>query len=368
MLDNEGNFIEESHKKKFDELNKDIDLVVGVPICAGLSGLNSAQGSKRSRGADAPQNDNMYALANIALDWIKPKVYVFENAPALFSKTGAHVVDRLNEIAEEHGYTTSLYKTNTFLHGIPQNRFRTFMYFYKKDKIDTVPIMPFYKADTPDLKTYLAQMPKGLKHDVYDENTSAVRSYFIDFMKHINKPNWREVIYEHSNNKTTSIMKYIFDNNLQDEMLSFFESYEFKSDRERERVLTLVKRRIEKVKQGMGYWDMSPVLPTPGATPGIISKNNATVFHPEEDRLLTYREQMHLMGLPNDFNLNDEKTFNYNHISQNVPVCTAKDIITNVVKYLNGECPIIDTKHIRQDNINETTEYTIINNLNDELF
>jgi hypothetical protein len=43
---------------------------------------------------------------------------------------------------------------------------------------------------------------------------------------------------------------------------------------------------------------------------------------------------MHLMGLPNDFDL---VTTELNHICQNVPVCTAADMTREVVAVLNGE-------------------------------
>jgi site-specific DNA-cytosine methylase len=104
---------------------KDIDIVVSIPICSGLSLINTS----KSRGANAEQNDNMYNITTLALEKIKPKCFIFENAPALYTKSGALVVDNLFNIAKKNNYSMSLIKTDTFLHGIPQHRHRTFAIF-----------------------------------------------------------------------------------------------------------------------------------------------------------------------------------------------------------------------------------------------
>jgi site-specific DNA-cytosine methylase len=51
--------------------------------------------------------------------------------------------------------------------------------------------------------------------------------------------------------------------------------------------------------------------------------------HNTEDRYITYREAMTIMGLPSDFELIDPKK-NMNHMCQNVPVRTAFDMATMV--------------------------------------
>jgi site-specific DNA-cytosine methylase len=57
---------------------------------------------------------------------------------------------------------------------------------------------------------------------------------------------------------------------------------------------------------------------------GVIGKSMNKLLHPIEERFLSIRELLHLMGMPEDFELNDPKR-NYNHIAQNVPVTTARD-------------------------------------------
>jgi site-specific DNA-cytosine methylase len=68
------------------------------------------------------------------------------------------------------------------------------------------------------------------------------------------------------------------------------------------------------------------------------------MIHPKKDRYLTYRECLNIMGLPQDFNLIDPKK-NLNHVCQNVPVSTAKDMADCVKDYLDGNI----TKWVEQD-------------------
>ena len=54
--------------------------------------------------------------------------------------------------------------------------------------------------------------------------------------------------------------------------------------------------------------------------------------HPEQDRFLNAREYLHLMGLPHDFEIDGERSFN--HIAQNVPTCTARDMALEVYHFI----------------------------------
>jgi site-specific DNA-cytosine methylase len=77
-------------------------------------------------------------------------------------------------------------------------------------------------------------------------------------------------------------------------------------------------------------------------------------LHPKEKRYLTTREIMSLMGLPNDFEL---VTPNIVHITQNVPVCTAKDMTEQVIKFINGELEPSEYTFLKQNNLKQTIDY-----------
>ena len=76
---------------------QNLDVVVGVPICAGLSSANTqnSSSSKMGRGSDAMQNNNMLGMLDITLNTIKPKVYIFENAYKLATPLGAGIKEKL---------------------------------------------------------------------------------------------------------------------------------------------------------------------------------------------------------------------------------------------------------------------------------
>jgi site-specific DNA-cytosine methylase len=60
-----------------------------------------------------------------------------------------------------------------------------------------------------------------------------------------------------------------------------------------------------------------------------------SMTHPYEDRYLTVRECMTVMGLPQDFELLNPAR-NLNHVCQNVPVGTATDMALEIKAVLEG--------------------------------
>ena len=65
---------------------------------------------------------------------------------------------------------------------------------------------------------------------------------------------------------------------------------------------------------------------------------------------------MAIMGLPNDFELLNPKK-SANHICQNVPVQTARDMATEVKKYLEGKLQMVDTDYVVQYNHQQKNDY-----------
>ena len=113
-----------------------VDVVNTICPCAGLSSLSPSASSNN------PANDWMVKSAEYVLSEMGPKVFWGENAPRLASKMGEPVVKRLRKLAEENGYTFSIFKTKSLLHGLSQVRDRTFYFFWKGD---TVPLFEYIK-------------------------------------------------------------------------------------------------------------------------------------------------------------------------------------------------------------------------------
>ena len=87
----------------------------------------------------------------------------------------------------------------------------------------------------------------------------------------------------------------------------------------------------------------------------VIGRNLADTIHPIHDRSLTIREALHMMGFPDDFELVGGLA-KMNHIAQNVPVPTSRDIHTEIGKFIRGELKLSDTNYLRQNNHYERME------------
>jgi len=322
-----------------------LDFVSTVCPCAGLSMLNNASGSSSARGSDAVQNDWMYRSANWVLENLRPKVFWGENAPGLYTSVGKGVCERLKKIAEDNGYSFSIVKTDTYLHGIPQHRRRTFYFFWRDTN---APILEWKARTDKDLNLveYLKQIPEEANY----QNEFFTRSHPIT--------EWK--LYEYVLEKTGlsdqefrksylgALYHYISDKGWIDDAMKWMdERYPGYEGEERSK-LDHIKRKLA---EGKGYWDSSPFFVSDYVN-AIIGKNMHVLVHPTEDRFLNIRECMWLMGLPHDFTLTEENRI-WNHIAQNVPVTTAAYYTDQVMKYVNGKLRDSGHKFVMQDNVSQ---------------
>ena len=322
-----------------------VDVVNTVCPCAGLSSLNTTASS------DAAANDWMLTSANYVLGTIKPKVFWGENAPRLASKMGEPVVENLRSIGREFGYTFSLYKTKSLLHGLGQVRDRSFYFFWKGDKI---PKLDFFRR----------------KHERIEDTIRKVKMYHKDPMSVLaNKktpsknPFYRFVLeemcggithreFQRKITKTVNPMDYIESNNIKyDEVATWLKSKGFEKESNKATAM------YNKLKEGKNIMRRSVTVPKDfiGAFVGHLPFE---LTHPDEDRHLTIRECLTIMGLPKDFMLQGGVK-NLNHICQNVPVTTATDMADNVLKYVKGylDNQLIDTDFLVQDNKSQENIY-----------
>jgi site-specific DNA-cytosine methylase len=279
----------------------------------------------------------MYKSASFVLEQMKPKVFWGENAPGLYGKVGVGVVERLRRIGEDNGYAFSMVKTDTFLHGIPQHRHRTFYFFWEGDR---APIMSWYKKETPTLPVYLAQIPEDAKD---------MDRYFG--MGPIENSVWYRMIADHGvtlqdlySQGYGSIFAWFEDGRL-DLAIKWAEE---KGEKSMHNTFLRAKRNRE---EGRGLWIDTPILFTTHIN-SLIGRYTSIV-HPSHPRGITVREAMWLMGLPHDFELSGN---NMNHICQNVPTSTAADWTREVVKFVNGEVTTWGGKFVKQNNENQKIE------------
>lgn len=314
-----------------------VDFVSSTCPCAGLSMLNFSSGSSsNSRGSDAAQNEWMYKSSEYVLERIQPKVLFGENAPGLFSEMGKGVAARLFEIGQKHGYSMSLVKTSTAKHGIPQNRVRTFYFFWKSEY---APILSNYNRATKNLVDYLAEVPTDATHQQSIHDWKLTDMSTVKYLLEKKRLKWADVMKEEGSG---TLFQYIVQKGWLDDCIAYSE--ETMPDSKDTRMLHHIKKKLG---QGKGFWDASPRL-SQVAFNAVISKNMACGAHPVEERFMNVREYMHLMGLPHDYQL---VTGTWNHIAQNVPTVTARDWTYEVMKFLRGELASSGQKFYKQNNM-----------------
>lgn len=340
ILNADNTFDDPKHEQIFNERNKDIDLAVAVPICSGLSMLNS---KARVEGPDAVQNDNMYTITKFILGTIKPKAYIFENAPGLYTNMGIRTRAKLIQFGEDFDYSSVLYKTTTLKHGVPQDRQRTF-YFYFDSK--TAPIISSYDKPTKNFTDYINEVSDSctqhLEADSKQRPLSLENEFYFKFMnyKHPGE-DFRKICLDHN---CKSVLSYINKENLYQEAITFA------TENNDTRNVRILNKDLRKLADGKRFWDDSIQIGRE-YTGAIVGRCMYRLTHPTKNRMLTIRELMHMMGLPSDFELVDIK--NVNMIAQNVPVHTAKDMVSELIKYLNNELEFSDERVLMINNISD---------------
>jgi site-specific DNA-cytosine methylase len=330
--------------------NQDVDFVSAVCPCAGLSMLSNGSPEQRSS-----MNKWMLRSADFVTSHIKPKVFWGENAPALYSTRGEIVRNQLKDIATKNGYSFSVYLTNTALHGIPQLRKRSFYFFWKNSN---VPTFEYYERPKVMLADYLKQLKVGTLHHTAEdikEATDHLLNYpYIKFLQEKYNGKGLDTIRKYlvdNDKRSTTLLAYFIKTDQLTELrdwLALHDIREFKSaHREAARILDLVNA-------GRGFWDGSFQFYRGDMEFSTLMSRTIYAVHPTEDRCITTRERLHLMGLPDDFEL---VTGQQNHICQNVPVNTGADMTSEVIAYLNGEREISTSTFMLQNNITKRIDF-----------
>jgi len=344
-------YLDNLSKKGLEMMKQqDIDFVTSVCPCAGLSTLNSCQAGLAARGPEAVQNDWMLRSAELVLSVIKPKVFWGENAPGLFTKSGRDLVTKLKLIGQRFGYSFSLVKTNSELHGLPQRRVRTFYFFWRSP---CAPLLAWMKLKPPGLVEYLSLIPSWASlQDVYVHDGLASHR-FRPYQFLLKREGLSHQEFSKKMKRGMTVARYLERNGLIDTCIKWLKKFYPKEKfsmgtRSKKTHIHFLRRMKKKLAQGKGYWDVS-VKFMGNCFTAVISKNILHAVHPIEDRFFSIRELLHLMGMPHDFEIDDVK--NMNHICQNVPVNTAKDVANEVVKFCKGESEMTKFKFLKQDNV-----------------
>ena len=315
-----------------------VDVISTLCPCAGLSQVHN------SYGADNPNNKWMIETTDYILTRYKPKVFWGENAPAFATDVGKPIRDRMYKTARENGYTMSVYKTKNILHGVPQIRNRTFYFFWRDSK---TPILDYIKKPYPTIEETLDSVQRVNSFNfVVNPDTPSEHPYYkmiFDWGLFTDKQDLHDKI-----KMSRTALKIIHDNGKSmDDIIEWLEK-----DGNHPKLVERDKRRKEKVEAGHGIMDRDLFF-VKNTSSAFVLYMPFQMIHHREDRFLTYRECMAMMGLPNDFMLlqNAKGEYNVNVVCQNVHTTTAEDMAIQVKKYLGGELPYYrNSTYTFQDN------------------
>jgi site-specific DNA-cytosine methylase len=325
-----------------------VDVVHSVCPCAGLSQLSHGFGDHN------PNNRWMGETATYVLNEMKPQVFWGENAPGFAGKIGENVRNQLKKIGKDAGYTMSVYRTKTFLHGGPQIRERSFYFFWKGDK---TPLLKYYNRPHQKIEDVILSVKSNFQTNPINEKKPTDDIYYRFILEHIHGGMSHREFFETAdplkvrNGDTFSYIERMGYNYLQ--------VGEWMKDQGLEREAEKCVRRHEKLAAGGNIMRHGTIVPKDyiGA---FVGHYPTMLAHPHEDRYINYREAMSIMGLPEDFELVGANKNNANHICQNVPVQTATDMATEVVEYLRGNRQTVNSDYVVQYNHSQKEEYTEI--------
>ena len=292
---------------------KNMDLIVAVPVCAGLSSATRA-----SEETCDERNCNMSWISEYVMRTLKPQMYVFENAPRFMSNAGDRVRQQLETVAKQEGYSICYYRTDTMFHHNAQKRSRTFICFFRGEH---APALGF-ENEQIDVIPYLSQIPA----DATQQECIEWLPFNNDFVKYAT-----EKLGDDAFSKFNVVTKWIAYNDLYHDFKQWLKNHpEHHSSTEK-----FIDHVFDKMSQGGGWYDMSCYRSHDNKTHAVIFKTMKAELHPTENRLFTVREQLHLMGMPMDFELQGDINKEYPKIGQNVPVKTAKFIVSEMLKHMD---------------------------------
>jgi len=338
----------------------EIDIAVATPFCSGLSMLSTS----KQRGSDAEVNKWIYESTEFCMKHTGAKVIIGENAPGLYSEMGEKLRDNLVKMGEKYGYSTSFLKTSTVKHGIPQKRDRTFYFFWKSvfppvfewiDKTNTGygPYMSAFSSAFNDAE--LAEKRKIVEDNVLYQFFKA-HGYGFKEVQNLRGKTLLSNLRSMREFGLNEIQRFkTFERWLLDMGADPTKITKQKSERTiYESAYREVTHWINKYTNGLGVWDGSLIfVPEDGYTNALITKTTNTLVHPYEERTLTQKEKAHLMGIPNDFPVDD---FPENILNQNVPVSTAADMVRHAIKFIKGETKFAESTVLMQNNMSQKTE------------
>jgi len=323
-----------------------IDVVSSVCPCAGLSQYH------HKAGEDNQNNQWMEKTANYVLGEVKPLVFWGENAPALAGKIGKFMLDKLRDISLKNGYGMSLYLTKNILHGVPQFRKRSFYFFWNKKEFgEKTPLLQYFNRPHDKIEDVITGVTSNFQMEPINSKTPSKDDPYYRYMLEeihggITHREFFDVL------ETKNVRGNDIESLIERAGYTYDVVGEWMAKNGYDREVPKCNRKFHKLAAGGNIMRRGTIIPKDyigafvGHYPNVLT-------HPYEDRYITYREAMTIMGLPADFELLNP-TKSVNHICQNVHYKTSKDMATEIKNVIDGNREFIETDYLFQSNLNKS--------------
>ena len=323
-----------------------VDIVSSVCPCAGLSNYHSSYGEHNQN------NQWMEKTTRHVLEQVKPKVLWGENAPALATNVGKFMRDKLKQISDEAGYSMTIYITKSLLHGSPQIRRRSFYFFWRRDAFDNmVPVFNTYNRKYPTIRELLESVKSNFQVEPINQKTPSKDDPYYDYFLREVKGGMSHTDFSATLGPDTfKRPSYSIEGEMLAQGITYEKIGKWMRSQGKDREADKCDRRHAKLSSGKNVMMRGTIVPVDHIGAFVVHMPSVVTHH-VEDRYVNYREAMTIMGLPQDYELLDPRQ-STNHICQNVPFLTAKDMATEVLATVNGERSMERASYMIQSNLN----------------
>lgn len=321
-----------------------VDVVGSVCPCAGLSMMSQGYGD------DNQNNRWLLETTKYVLEDVRPRVLWGENAPGFAGKIGKNIREQMYKIGRDAGYTMTVYRTKSLLHGVPQVRERSFYFFWRGDK---TPILNYYNRPHTKIEDVILNARGNTLQEPINKKTPSKDPWYRYILEEIHGGiSHREFSAQVEPSKARGNDSFSY---IEKAGHNYVTVSEWLKKNGYEREATGALRKNDKLASGGSIMRRGVVVPKDyiGA---FVGHYPTMLTHPVEDRFITFREGLAIMGHPDNFELLDPHSSS-NHICQNVPVQTAEDMATEIKAALEGEREWVDIPLVFQYNHRQEHEF-----------
>jgi DNA (cytosine-5)-methyltransferase 1 len=326
-----------------NNINKEIDLIIGGPPCPTFSTIGHAKIQSLNRNVYEDERNKLFVNFLQYVEYFQPKFFVMENVPNFITKYKGEVfnsaIKLINNLNGNYVISNPVSILNAANYGVPQKRKRMFLIGHK----------PEYKFNYPKITHRIVEEKKQQRisdHNIKLPSAITVFEAISDLPKITD--NWRIDDVKYSKNKNLSDYQILMRKNTNKSV----RNNRCRMSNER------AKRVFIHMKQGSKYMDLAPeiraILPfredifhdrlkrlvykEPSWTViAHIGMDGYMYIHPSENRTLSVRESARLQSFPDDFIFFGNMQNSYVQVGNAVPPLLAEKLGNEIRFSINNK-------------------------------